>query len=144
MRTGLAKATRWRSAGLLAVAYLICVLAPAAAFAFGDGSRAAHCLTDDHHGLRTNVHLVAHNSGDHHEAAADALNGKSEPDDPGMKVDDGQCCGLVCLSALPAAILEIRPPALPRGPAETARLQKSFVEHAPPGLFRPPLSPLPH
>lgn len=50
----LTKIARWRMARLLAVFYALCVLAPAAAFAFGDGSRAAHCLTESsHHGVQT-------------------------------------------------------------------------------------------
>src|SRR5258708_33648694 len=38
------RAVRSRVASAVALLYLLCVLAPAAAFAFGDGSRAAHPL----------------------------------------------------------------------------------------------------
>src|SRR5437870_9221327 len=97
----LTKAMKSPVASTLALLYLLCVLAPAAAFAFGDGSRAAHCLTDDNHGLRS-VHVHIHDGGKAHVHEDGTSHEHSKaPDD---KSSDGQCSGLVCLSALPAII----------------------------------------
>ena len=138
------RAMRGCAARMLAAVYLLCVLAPAASFAFGDGSRAAHCLTDENHGLQSShVHMAAektHTHADgtshvHSDRAADAKH------DHGKASSDGQCCGLVCFSALPASGFQMVLPVLPRGPAELTKMH-GFVEHLPPRLFRPPLSPL--
>ena len=47
---------RGRAAGLLALAYLVCVVRSTLALAFADGAVAAHCLTDDHHRTTGHVH----------------------------------------------------------------------------------------
>jgi hypothetical protein len=49
---------RWRRrAGLwVALAYLVCMIAPPVALAFTDGKAAAHCLTEDHH-VAASVHV---------------------------------------------------------------------------------------
>lgn len=129
---------------LLAAAYLLCVLAPAASFAFGDASRAAHCLTDDHRGLQSkHVHMAAgkmltYADGTSHIHSDQATDSKH---DHGKASTDGQCCGLACFSALPASGFHMVIPILPRGPAELAKID-AVAEHLPPGLFRPPLAPL--
>ena len=63
MLTQLRKGLRSRVAGVLVVLYALCLLAPAAAFAFGDVTKAAHCLTDDSHGLGTS-HAKEHGQHD--------------------------------------------------------------------------------
>jgi hypothetical protein len=134
---------RLRAASVLALLYALCVLAPAAAFAFGDGSRAAHCVTDGNHGLRSvHVHgpdghehadgtLHVHDDGSTHEHS-------KAPDD---KSPDAQCCGLVCLSALPASVAGITSPMLPAMIANPT-LQEDIAGEPPDRLYRPPISPL--
>jgi hypothetical protein len=139
----LTRAMRGCAARLLAAVYLLCVLAPAASFAFGDGSRAAHCLTDDDHGL-SHIHMTAqkmhvHSNGTSHVHSDGTTQSKH---DHGKASADGQCCGLFCFSALPASGLEMALPVLHRGPDLLTKIQ-GFVDHPPPRLFRPPLSPLP-
>src|SRR5512145_2486677 len=102
----LTRAMRSRAAVTLAVLYMLCVLIPAAALALGDGSRAAHCITADHHGLRA-VH--GHEHANHGHATQEPAGGKVHLHDDGTshehskapvgKSSDAQCCGLVCLSA---------------------------------------------
>ena len=131
------KAMRSRVASMLALLYLLCVLAPVAAFAFGDGSRAAHCLTDDNHGLRS-VHVHVHDGKAHvHEDGTSHEHSKA----PDGKSSDGQCCGLVCLSALPASISQVEPPVLPALVAVSAN-QEDVAGKPPDRLYRPPISPL--
>ena len=142
MLTRLTKAIRPRVASVVALFYLLCVLAPAAAFAFGDGSRSAHCLTDDNHGVGSSQH--EHN--DHkqdggkahvHEDGTSHQHSKA----PDGKSSDAQCCGLMCLSALPASLLEVQTPALPAMVAGAAD-QENIAGEAPDRLYRPPISPL--
>ena len=143
----LTKAMKWWAASTLALAYLLCVLAPAAAFAFGDGSRAAHCLTDDNHGLRS-AHAHEHNNHEHnghehgdrtahvHEDGTSHEHSKA----PNSKSSDAQCCGLMCLSALPTNVLEVNTPVLPATIATSAN-QEDVAGNPPDRLYRPPISP---
>jgi hypothetical protein len=144
----LTRAMRWRAAGTLGLLYMLCVLAPAVAFAFGDGSRAAHCVTDDHHGLRT-VHVHEHVG---HEHAAHKHDGRTVHvhDDgtshehskaPDGKSPDAQCCGLVCLSALPAGVVDVATPIFRAVAANSAR-QNAIAGKPPDRLYRPPISSL--
>jgi hypothetical protein len=152
----LTRTARCRVAGAVAFLYLLCVLAPAAAFAFGDGSRAAHCLTDDNHGLRpTLVHEHnghkhdGHKHDDHNNALHEHDGGNAHVHHdgtshehskaPGGKSSDGQCCGLACLSALPAGFSEVETPAIPAMVAVSVD-EESITGNPPDRLYRPPIS----
>lgn len=147
MLISLTRAARFRVASALALLYMLCVLAPAAAFTFGDGSRAAHCLTDDNHGLRP-AHVHEHNGheNDGHKHDGGTLHvhedGTSHEHSkaPGGKSSDGQCCGLACLSALPASLSEVEAPALPAMIAVSVD-EESIAGNPPDRLYRPPISP---
>jgi len=140
MLMGLTRAARSRVASAVALLYPFCVLAPAAAFAFGDGARVVNCLTDDNHGLRSaHVHHVHQHDGGNAHVHADASHEHSKA--PDGKVSDGQCCGLICLSALPASISEVQTPALPAMVAVSAK-QEDIAGKTPDRLYRPPISPL--
>lgn len=132
----LTRAMRLRSAGVLAVLYLLCVLAPSAAFAFGDGTRAAHCLTD------TNVTAHVHKKGDASPQSYDhGMAGDHQPGeggDPGVAPDQ-QCCGLFCVSSLPTGLIGVSDPELPT--TEPISLIAQGVQGSKPGcLYRPPIS----
>jgi hypothetical protein len=144
---------RVRSACLLTLSYLLCVLASSAVLAFGDGSHVANCLANEHHGVQvdhvradagdSHMHTGApHSHGEHAGVIAD---GGDHPkhEHHGKKIADGQCCGIACVSALPATGLFLNIPDLPRGSVESFKLDV-FAEHDPAQLFRPPLSPLSH
>lgn len=127
---------RWRMAGLMAVLYALCVLVPAAAFAFGDGSRAAQCLSEENHSLH--VHMDASQGHMHSESVSHAHHQNADsPDHPGKQSTAGQCCGLVCLSALPATNLWVQLPTTKPAAVRTARLDK-ILGQIPPVLYRPP------
>jgi hypothetical protein len=89
-----------------AVAYLLCVLAPPVALAFVDGSSAFHCLTTQHqrssahmHDATTQVGSVVAHSHDvpHHDTSPGTSQSDSHSLDAAVN-----CCGLFCVSAMPA------------------------------------------
>src|SRR6266511_2313913 len=135
----LTRAARSRVASAVALLYLLCVLAPAAAFAIGDASRVVNCLTDDNHGLRSAHVHYQHDSGKAHVHEDGA--GHEHTKIPDGKSSDAQCCGLICLSALPASISEVQTPALPAMVAASAN-QEDVAGKTPDRLYRPPISPL--
>lgn len=160
----LSRITRWRMARLLAVFYALCVLAPAAAFAFGDGANAAHCLTEaNHHGVQAvqvlaPVHAQDHAQG-HAQEHADqmhrhgdgamhlhqqqaAVDHDTKSDHGTRKSVDAQCCGLICLTALPATDLTVGIPAVMRAPVVLSRPDE-IAGQSPARLDRPPNPSLP-
>jgi hypothetical protein len=144
MLVRLTRAMRLRSAGVMAVLYLLCILAPAAAFAFGDPSRTAHCLTDS--SLSGHVHGKNGSTAAHSRSAATPAD-HSHPTDHSHDMADGtaavdsQCCGLFCLSSLPAGLLEIAPPYLPTSPA-ISTITEGLAGNGPDRLYRPPICSL--
>jgi hypothetical protein len=136
MLMGLTRAAKSRVASAVALLYLLCVLAPAAAFAVGDASRVVNCLTDDNHGLRS-VHVHhQHDSGKAHVHEDGSTHEHTKT--PDGKSSDGQCCGLICLSALPASISEVQTPALAAMVAVSAD-QEDVAGKTPDRLYRPPI-----
>ena len=131
MRDWLTKGMRHRAATALVVLYALCVLAPAAAFAFGDGTKAAHCLTDDNHGL-----VTSHTHGKPH-VHDDGNAASHSHDGDEQQTNSGQCCGLFCLSALaPSTDLPLAQPELPvLVPSLNAN---GLLGHGPHRLDRPP------
>src|SRR5260221_8276937 len=128
----LTRAKRWRAGWLLAFVYLLCVLAPTISFALPGSHAVSPCLTDASHapGMvhehndvpaphvhkdgRTHDHSGASsptNSGEDRSISV-ALNGKLIPQ-KAPHSSDGQCCGLTCVNALPAALFEIVKPSAP-------------------------------
>lgn len=150
-----------RAGKILASLYMLCVLMPALSYAFADGARAAPCLTDPDHamgimhvhetaaGTVQHVHQEGHDHGDHAKAGHHGdvqASGKqsadmqlpSHPGD-GHKAPGAQCCGMVCVTAMPASVTEFVAPSAPisRCASETYR---SVVGNSPPTLYRPPIS----
>ncbi len=126
---------RVKSAGFLAALFLICVLAPSASFAFGDGSRAAHCLTD------TTVAAHVHKKADRHADAHDhgtIVDHQDNGDTNDGTVADQQCCGLFCLSSLPTTVAGVDAPDLPTSLAITM-IAQGFKASEPNCLYRPPI-----
>jgi hypothetical protein len=113
-----------RAASALVILYALCL--PPAALALSDASHAARCISHDHHGLAP-VH--AHQDGAAHTHSGDDGDGKGEP---------GQCCGLICLTALPVSppMAETEPPA----PTPISMRHEGFAGHTPDRLYRPPIS----
>jgi len=126
----LTRAKRLKAGWLFALVYMLCVLAPGISFAFSDGLRAAACLTDENHGLGV-VHELSeasaqhahkgdyvheHSTGHAHDSHKDIAYAADEAPAPANgphKTSGAQCCGAVCLSALPATIVDIVKPSAP-------------------------------
>lgn len=150
----LTKGTRLKAGRLVALAYLLCVMTPSATFAFGDGTRAAPCLTESEHGrgpvhvheltvpAHADTHVHARNAPHVHEAAAAALDAVETSLDDGAgdhHKSGGDCCGLMCVTALPAAIADFGRPAAPETLCVSATY-RSVADSAPPRHYRPPIS----
>jgi len=95
---------RSKAASALVVLYALCLLAPAAAFAFGDGTKAAHCLTDNNHGLVASHSHDASSAHGHEHGHHDVGKHKHSGDGDRQQTQSGDCCGLFCLSALAPSI----------------------------------------
>ena len=142
----LTRSMRIRVGQLVAFAYLFCVLAPAAALAWGHGP--APCLDEavltdvapayqtmpaGHvHGASSQDHAGLHA---HHQAAQDAPV-QHHHDGKGKA---GACCGMMCVSALPAEFPSVAKPLQPTS-ACTVEITASLHSEAPPQLYRPPIA----
>ena len=142
----LTRSVRIRVGRLIALAYLFCVLAPAASLAWGNGT--APCLDDDvvladlvpaHHQMS-----AGHMHGDaahdrmhaHHQAAAQDLPTPHHHDGKGHA---GPCCAMMCISALPADLPSIAKPLQPVS-ACAPEIVASLHSAGPPLLYRPPIA----
>jgi hypothetical protein len=159
MLSRLTKVGRWRAGIVLALAYALCALAPTASFAFGDGTRPAHCLTgNDEHGLQpahshqpsagtmhthadgtSHVHANKVAAQPAHVQGQEADTAKS---DQPSKTSEGKCCGLMCVTALPAGLPDGNMPDLPRASAAWV-IADAAAGQPPVRLDRPPNSLLP-
>lgn len=131
---------------LVALTYLLCVLAPAAALALGSGP--APCLDSVHaaavHDRGTDNGPVHAHGGIHVEAAhqhgtpAHPPVDHKEHHEPG-KAALGPCCALMCISAMPAELPSLAAPSLP---VSTCLREARTVLHseAPSLLYRPPIA----
>ena len=140
---------RIRVGRLVALAYLFCVLAPAAALAWGNGP--APCLGDDallgglvpvdhqvvashaHDGNVTHDHAGMHT---HHETAAQDIPAPHHHDGKGKP---GPCCAMMCVIALPADLPGVAKPVQPISACEP-EIVASLHSEAPPLLYRPPIA----
>ncbi|WP_409363154.1 hypothetical protein [Bradyrhizobium liaoningense] len=138
---------RIRVGRLVALAYLFCVLAPAAALALGTGP--APCLDDAlpadlvpaQHQMQAG-HI--HDGGSHDHAAPHAHHQIAAQDAPTSHHHDGKgaggpCCGMMCVSALPADLPVVAKPLLPVS-ACTPEIVASLHSAAPPLHYRPPIA----
>jgi len=150
-------ADRSKAGKLLALLYLLCVLAPSLGFEFSTGSRAASCLVEDEHGKGiAHVHdevdhaatyvRAGHRAQDHSasfQTASDdgsgerSVNVVDEPER--QKSSHGQCCGMLCVNALTVEVAELTKP-----PTLTSRCElaifRQIADNAPAALYRPPNS----
>lgn len=107
-----ARARKSRMAGFIALLYALCIVAPTVSFALSDGSKAAHCLSDNHELQPVPMHSHEHQGTESaHQSASEPQ--QSQDDHDTGKVH-GQCCGLFCLSALPSFNVTVLAPALAR------------------------------
>ncbi|SRR5216683_8433056 len=158
MLTTLTRLRRLRAGWIVALIYLLYILAPTIAFALPGSHAVAPCLIDASHApgvvhvhnevpaqhVHKDGHMRDHsgayshaNSGDDHSIST-APNGKSVPE-KAPHSSDGQCCGLMCVTALPATLIDIVKPSAPTALCEVEGYRK-VTDNAPPRLYRPPIS----
>ena len=137
---------RIRVGRIIALAYLFCVLAPAASLAWGSGP--APCLDDAiladlvpaHHQMHAgHVHGAAHDHAGphaHHQKAAQDI---PASDHHGGKGTAGPCCAMMCVCALPADLPGVATPVLPTSTC-APELVASLHSAAPSQRYRPPIT----
>lgn len=151
----LTRTGRLTAARVLALAYLLCVLAPALSFAFAGAARATPCLTEEEHGrgivhvhehvAAASQHVHADGHSDHHSAVAEAAEDAAAAAQPTLPAGDhhksagGQCCGMVCVSALPATLTDVVRPDAPRSNCVSATY-RAIADNTPPQHYRPPIA----
>ena len=133
----LTRPIRAKAGWLVALLYLLCVLAPGAALALGS---AAPWLPDEikpasvAHMHQDSVDGALHEHGRHHQAdtghAKHTHDGKTSP---------GPCCAMLCLSAIPANLPAIAKPAQPVSVC-VSETYRRLADKAPPLLYRPPIA----
>lgn len=143
----LTRSMRIRVGRIIVLAYLFCVLAPAASLAWGNGP--APCLDDArfidpvpaHHQMPTS-HLHGDASHDHagthahHQAAAQDT---PAPHHHGGKGTVGSCCAVMCISALPADLPTVATPVQPISDC-APEIVVSLRSAPPPQHYRPPIA----
>ncbi|ETR76225.1 hypothetical protein X566_16790 [Afipia sp. P52-10] len=147
----LSNTLRWRAAWLLSLVYVLATLAPAAAnaLAISPTSLAHHAGAQAMlaHSEQMSVYARANAKADghhhhHDQAQVSHQQGHSHGHDHAPAkghLGDLQCCGLACISALPASLSGVQGPDVP----QSIRLALSMAEadgRAPVQLYRPPIS----
>jgi hypothetical protein len=156
MLVRLKRSKRLRAGRLVALVYLLCVLAPTLSFALPGSKAVSPCLADAEHvpGMM-HVHVASHVDADEHMhghamahthvASPDQAASVQAPTVPeqtpskGSHSSDGNCCGLMCLSALPATLVEVATPSVPRASTEVDR-NREVAESGPSERYRPPIA----
>jgi len=96
-----------------------------------------HVHKDGHVHDHSGAHSHAKSDGDQRSISV-ALHGKSVPA-KAPHSSDGQCCGLMCITALPATLIDIVKPSAPTALCEVEGSRK-VTDNAPPRLYRPPIA----
>ena len=158
MLTSLTRLKRLRAGWIVTLVYLLCVLAPTLSFALPGSAAVTPCLTEAAHGpgvvhvhsdapaqhVHKDGHVLDHSGTHSHANSGDdrpistALNGRPIPE-KAPHSSDGKCCGLTCVTALPATLIDIVKPSAPTAPCEVEGYRK-VTDNAPPRLYRPPIS----
>jgi hypothetical protein len=145
MMVRLTKVFRRRAATMLAALYALCVFAPAMAFAIGGSALAADGLTGPSHGVvqphshdADSARLHNHGHGFVHYHGSDSAHQHPEGGDGEPAKAKSNCCGVMCVPALPAALLEAFDEPLPS--AAVIMAAESLVPASGPKLpYRPPI-----
>ena len=164
MLVRLTRAKRLKAGRFLALIYLLCLVAPTASFAFS--KVVPHCLTmaglgisstqmhgsmQMHSGAGTehvhgdsaihnhsSTHSVTKSGGDNVMSEV-VVKETSAPAKAPHKSSDSQCCGLMCLTAMPATLVDIvTPPALTV--TCVSESLRDVADNAPVRHYRPPIS----
>lgn len=130
MLTLLRKGMRRRAALVLGALYFLCSAVPGVALSFTDAKAAAHCVTDNHHGVKAHDH----DEGAVHDerSAASSEQSSNEPSN-----HSGSCCGAFCVSEFPSAPVFVFNGSV-RPSASKMLVEQRVVGDSPAGIDRPP------
>lgn len=151
----LSRANRLRAGRLVALVYLLCVLAPTLSFALPGSQALSPCLTEAEHmpGMmhargatahvhadgQSHVHVMSHAGAAGDESSAQSTTAPEPLPAKGSHSSHGGCCGLMCLSALPATLVEVATPSAPMSSQEIER-SREIAEKGPSERYRPPIA----
>ena len=155
MLVRLTRARRLWAVRLAVLVYALCILAPTLSFALPGSHAVSPCLTDASHvpgmvhvhaeapaaHLHANgtMHAAAHShAGPSHDTAAIKAAGSEQTPAKGHP-SAGECCGLMCLSALPVTLAEIVTPCVPTS-AQAIETYREVADNGPALLYRPPIA----
>jgi len=158
MLVRLTKARRLWAVRLAVLVYALCILAPTLSFALPGSQAVSPCLTDANHvpGM-AHVHAEApaahhHASGTVHDHAAAhshaapsheiaVIKASVAPEQAPAKghASAGECCGLMCLSALPVTLVEIVTPCVPTS-VQAIETYRAVADNGPALRYRPPIA----
>ena len=94
----------------------------------------------DVHDHGKHVQASAHvHAGPSHDTAAHQAAAVPDSTPPKASHASGACCGLICLTALPATLLEIVTPSVPKSSQEVDRYTE-VADRGPSRLYRPPIA----
>jgi len=158
MLVRLTRARRLWAVRFAVLVYALCILAPTLSFALPGSQAVSPCLTDTNHvpgmvHIHTEAaaahlhasgtmhdHPAAHShAGPSHDAAAIKASVAPEQTPAKGHASGGECCGLMCLSALPATLVEIVTPCVPTS-AQTIEGYREVADNGPALLYRPPIA----
>ena len=145
MLVRLSGAKRLRAGRLVALVYLLCMLAPTLSFALAVSPclavaeqgimhvhAASHVQAEEH--VRDHAMAHSHASAPDHGASVQAPTPSDRAPLNGSHSHDGKCCGLTCLSPLPATLVDVVTPSVPRASTEVERSSRA----APLNIIGPP------
>ena|ERR1700694_4497465 len=154
----LTRARRLGAGRFVALVYLLCLLAPTLSFALPGSRAVSSCLTEAARvpgilHMHTDAPIQHVSIGDHVHDHANANFHESSGDDRSASTavnsrpvrekaphsSDGQCCGLMCVTALPATLVDVVEPFAPGALCE-AEGYRSVTDNAPTRHYRPPIS----
>lgn len=159
MLVSLTRNRRTKAGWIVALVYLLCVMAPGLSYAL-PGEHAVPCMSmgglmagtlqmhaepvqpmHAHPGGQTHDHSSAHamamSDGEPSSMASD-MDGDEAPAHKGAHVSGGQCCAQMCVSAMPASLCDIAMPPMP-GVVRVVTTYRAAADNAPAVRYRPPI-----
>ena len=149
MLVRLARDQRKKAGWIVALVYLLCIMAPTLSYAMPVKQAVSDCMTIEGvaagsmhmHDLSAptitaHVDEAAH---DHAQAQPAAMSDADSPSKKGPHTTSGQCCALMCIGAMPAPLMEIASPSAPT----VVRITTSYratADNAPDVHYRPPIA----
>jgi hypothetical protein len=150
-----------RAGWVVALVYLLCIMAPTLSYALPGEHAVAPCITvegvmsgsmhmhdeavqpmhahlDGQMHDHSPVHAIATSDDDQSSMSA-AMDGDEAPSKKGPHTTSGQCCALMCVSAMPAPLFDIAMPSMPT----VVRIVTSYravADNAPAVHYRPPIA----